>query len=462
MFSTDLQILYGHYVLCIKELPAAVGNEADESCESEPKRFRELLKSEPELLPFTAEPQVMPEVSPAGEDVNLVSVTAPPAETVIGAIPREGRTVQSHQLSADLPSTPEVQRVIVEHIVKNSEYVGYIKREGKNPLYVNMLKRHLEESYQVAIKNSRKVADKNKRRFDKVIRESTLDVGDRVLVRNVRLRNKHKLADRWEPTTYVVTKRMGDLPVYTLKPEKGDGPLRTLHRDLLIPCGFLLQMEDEEPERTSKPRRPKTRQSVVQPEDNNGVQQDDDDDEICYWFEPSQEMRETYVIKMYDSSTPNSDKHQEEPGKLERDPCMDHSCSGPLEQEEPLSPENHLLETPTGALPLLGTSAPERPNNKESSQHLILPAKEKETKSHLPEVVHENPTDGDSESLSSDESVFKMGDSNSNAPPSTPGNTQADASDIPGTSSIQTTRSGDQNGVIGHHEDSIILNWGIL
>ena len=52
----------------------------------------------------------------------------------------------------------------------------------KQPLshsqYVKKLKSHLEESYQVAINNSRKVADKNKKRFDKVIRESTLDVGD--------------------------------------------------------------------------------------------------------------------------------------------------------------------------------------------------------------------------------------------------------------------------------------------
>lgn len=46
--------------------------------------------------------------------------------------------------------------------------------------YVKTLKSHLKESYEVATKNSRQVAEKNKRRFDKVIRESTLDVGDRV------------------------------------------------------------------------------------------------------------------------------------------------------------------------------------------------------------------------------------------------------------------------------------------
>ena len=49
-----------------------------------------------------------------------------------------------------------------------------------------------------------------------------------VLVRNLRLRSKHKLADRWESTTYIVTKRMGEMPVYTVRPEKEFGPLRTL------------------------------------------------------------------------------------------------------------------------------------------------------------------------------------------------------------------------------------------
>lgn len=38
---------------------------------------------------------------------------------------------------------------------------------------------------------------------------------------------------------YVVVKSAGDLPIYTVKPETLDGPLRTLHRDLLLLCGFI-------------------------------------------------------------------------------------------------------------------------------------------------------------------------------------------------------------------------------
>ncbi|XP_027888928.1 uncharacterized protein LOC114154226 [Xiphophorus couchianus] len=107
--------------------------------------------------------------------------------------------------------------------------------------YVQRLKTHLQDSHQLAAENSEKVMSRNKTSFDRRITTSELAVGDRVLVRNVRLRGKHKLADKWEPDIYVVVKRAGNLPVYTVKPENQDKPLRTLHRDLLLPCNYLAE-----------------------------------------------------------------------------------------------------------------------------------------------------------------------------------------------------------------------------
>ncbi|KAK7898562.1 hypothetical protein WMY93_019415 [Mugilogobius chulae] len=147
--------------------------------------------------------------------------------------------------------------------------------------YVRNLKSYLKESYQLASANAKKVADKNKRRFDLRVRESTLDIGDRVLVRNLRFRSKHKLADRWESTIYVVQKKAGDMPVYTVCPEGQEGPLRTLHRDLLLPCGFLPE-EDEDivkPKQVSKPR---TRTTPV-PSEENPPDSDNDDDSQCFY-----------------------------------------------------------------------------------------------------------------------------------------------------------------------------------
>ncbi len=106
------------------------------------------------------------------------------------------------------------------------------------------LKSRLQRTYDLAMKSAAKVGERNEARFNKHVLESTLDIGDRVLVKNVRLRGKHKLVDKWLSLVYVVVKGAGDLPVYTLKPEEKEGPFRMLHRDLLLPCD-LLQLPEE-------------------------------------------------------------------------------------------------------------------------------------------------------------------------------------------------------------------------
>ena len=58
--------------------------------------------------------------------------------------------------------------------------------------------------------------------------------GDRVLVRILSARGKHKLQDRWEATPYTITRKVWDLPVYAVKPD-GGGKESVLHRNLLLP-----------------------------------------------------------------------------------------------------------------------------------------------------------------------------------------------------------------------------------
>ncbi len=135
--------------------------------------------------------------------------------------------------------------------------------------YVKHLKSHLEESYLLASHRALKSAERNKIRFDKLVTNSSLEVNDRVLVRNVRLHGKHKLAGKWESEVYVVIKRAGDLAVYTVRPETRDGPLRTLHRDLLLPCGFLPASEVSSPTLTKPTPKPRIRRSP-------GIEQSDD------------------------------------------------------------------------------------------------------------------------------------------------------------------------------------------
>lgn len=120
---------------------------------------------------------------------------------------------------------------------------------------------------------------KNKTRFDRTVTASELNIGDRVLVRNVRLRGKHKIADKWESTVYVVVKKAENLPVYTLRPENADKPLRTLHRDLLLPCGYLPATSQIQPPPPTK----SVKQISPTPEDE--IESSDEDILPFKWYE---------------------------------------------------------------------------------------------------------------------------------------------------------------------------------
>ncbi|KAI8517499.1 hypothetical protein Bbelb_035160 [Branchiostoma belcheri] len=62
---------------------------------------------------------------------------------------------------------------------------------------------------------------------------------ERVLIRNKRIRGPSKLKDQWEQIPHVVDRQPNaEIPVYVVTPERGGGPSRTLHRDMLTPCMF--------------------------------------------------------------------------------------------------------------------------------------------------------------------------------------------------------------------------------
>lgn len=241
--------------------------------------------------------------------------------------------------------------------------------------YVKQLKSYLEQSYVIAIKNSQKVAEKNKKRFDKIIRESTLDVGDRVLVRNLRLREKHKLADKWEQTVYIVTKQMENLPVYTVKPEKGDGPNRTLHRDLLLPCGFLSPIEHE-PERVTKPNRPRTRQSSALEIDTD--QALEEEDELYYPETPQVEDRQFYQVRVM-PSTQGFKPDKDSVNDKERPNTLLETTDLPGKEPENET-ETYLPEQETGNE--IETYLPEDETG--SSTDTNLPQTERESEANLP------------------------------------------------------------------------------
>ena len=133
------------------------------------------------------------------------------------------------------------------------------------------------------------------------------------------LQGKHKLADRWASTPYVVESQMSNLPVFHLKPESGDGPIKILHQNHLLPLGQKVCLEPEvtiepTPSRRTLRRRRKRKvneklhvncthrndekvEEVKNPEDEKDF--DSEDEDIVVWYEvPNINCRSREVEKM--------------------------------------------------------------------------------------------------------------------------------------------------------------------
>lgn len=124
--------------------------------------------------------------------------------------------------------------------------------------YVEKLKGDLQKAYELACKSADKSHQRNKRAYDQKVRFQTVDIGDRVLLRNLGLKGKHKLESRWSSVPYVIVGKLPNLPVYRVKPEDGSGGVRTLHRDHLLPISQSMRMPEGKDHADSTVR-PKTR-----------------------------------------------------------------------------------------------------------------------------------------------------------------------------------------------------------
>ena len=88
--------------------------------------------------------------------------------------------------------------------------------------YISNLRTQLKKAYELAEVNSRNTQAEQKRLYNRRIRGTFLEIGDRVLVRNVGLKGTNKISDkRSEQVYFVVSQSNPDIPVYEVKPEIG-------------------------------------------------------------------------------------------------------------------------------------------------------------------------------------------------------------------------------------------------
>ena len=144
--------------------------------------------------------------------------------------------------------------------------------------YVDKLKERMAYAYETASSEARKSAERQKGYYDYKVSFMKLEVGDRVLVKNVGLRDKQKLADLWEHCPYVVKSQpVPAISVYEVVKENSPGSKpRVLHRNMLLPFSGLPCPRTHTPDK-EKPDKKKTEQEDVRVETPELEEPDYDD-----------------------------------------------------------------------------------------------------------------------------------------------------------------------------------------
>ena len=135
--------------------------------------------------------------------------------------------------------------------------------------FVKEWEKSMMEAVEIARDNIKKSAEYNKKYFDKKAKAVDLEVGDRVLMRNVRERGgTGKLRSYWEEAVFKVVKKREGLPVYEIQNIRKKKDSRVIHRNMLMRCNDLpLSVLDEIADKVRKPKdkllvRPKQPTSV--------------------------------------------------------------------------------------------------------------------------------------------------------------------------------------------------------
>ena len=236
-------------------------------------------------------------------------------------------------------------RLPIDLILKTS--TDQTPNQGDYPSYAAKWKKVMREAYQIASKRALSSQERSKQTYDKRVRHTVLEPGDRVLVRNLRERGgPGKLRSYWENKVYKVVKRMGeDSPVYqvTLESTPSSKP-RVLHRNLMLPCDDL-PVEQPKPKQKRKTNtqchRPRL-ETELESRDQASTDLETEDDELIFYVDRSPKEDVPVV------STPTRSVHSRPPTPYPRDPDIASATQSPETLAEPdnenegIAPEEHI------------------------------------------------------------------------------------------------------------------------
>ena len=168
----------------------------------------------------------------------------------------------------------------------------------KHSDYIRHWQKAMKEAYDLTTTRTATNQQQHKDHYDRCAHSTCLTPGDRVLVRNLsECGGPGKLRSFWEQEIYRVVKRMGaDSPVYQVALERDPSvKIRTLHRNLLLPCTELpLEIPTDVTSKSSKPRSRNSRRSLQSASvDHTSMlstdQDNDEDDDDLVIIAPSTE-----------------------------------------------------------------------------------------------------------------------------------------------------------------------------
>lgn len=112
----------------------------------------------------------------------------------------------------------------------------------------------LLRAYTTVRNNAERRTQWNQDRYNRNARTLPLLPGERVLLRNFRRRAQGKLAPQWLPSPFIIVAQpYQDRPVFTIRPEGKEGPLRTIHRNNLRSCPMDAPMADNDHQQQEQP-----------------------------------------------------------------------------------------------------------------------------------------------------------------------------------------------------------------
>ena len=128
--------------------------------------------------------------------------------------------------------------------------------------------------------------------YDRRAKEAPLQLGDRVYLRH-RVLGRNKIQDHWAPRVYKVIQVLSpEQGVYQVEPSDGSGPIRTVNRTEMRPCGISVVPPIPAPRRWIPQPRLRRPESVE--ESSSGIESGDEDS-VEYWqiVRPTHNKQET-------------------------------------------------------------------------------------------------------------------------------------------------------------------------